>query len=216
MTGEIQNVYATKESDTGSEEQGKSVLLPQFSEKRRKESPEPYKSEGLALLASTGTKFVAKEKEYSQREAIIRPQQTGKIDFKSLQNRPKFSSDDSTWPSSKGCPQSPTGKKTRDKGKKSGKSERSNPHQSYRLSITNSRSNPTIGIAYPQQKITPPKKLEAIRGPISGSYRSYQLSGFTCGFVPKCLPFIVLVAKCYVNQYLLFPFSNFEQPSHQL
>ncbi|XP_018620555.1 uncharacterized protein znf469 isoform X2 [Scleropages formosus] len=168
MTGETQNAYPIKESDTGSKEQDKRVLLDQFSERTRKENREHYRSGGLLI---SGTKFAAKEKEYSQREAIIRPQQTGKIDFKSLQNRPKFSSDERTWPSNKGCPHSPTGKKTREKGKKSGKSERSNPQQLYRLSITNHRSKPAIGIAYPQQKVTPPKKLEASRGPISGSYR---------------------------------------------
>uniref|UniRef100_A0A8C8I714 C2H2-type domain-containing protein n=1 Tax=Oncorhynchus tshawytscha TaxID=74940 RepID=A0A8C8I714_ONCTS len=119
-----------------------------------------------------GAKFVDKDRDYTQqREAVIRPQQAGKIDFKSLQNRPKFSSN-RTWPSGKGSPQSPSGKcRSRDKGKRSGKSERGNPQQLYRLSITNPRSNPTIGIAYPQQKVSPPKKMEASRSPVTGSYR---------------------------------------------
>uniref|UniRef100_A0A8C3GCB7 C2H2-type domain-containing protein n=1 Tax=Cyclopterus lumpus TaxID=8103 RepID=A0A8C3GCB7_CYCLU len=106
-----------------------------------------------------------------QREAVIRPQQTGKIDFSSLQNRSKFATD-RTWSRGKGSPQSPSGKgRSREKGKRSGKTERANPQQLYRLSITNPRSNPTIGIAYPQQKVAPPKKLETSRGPVSGSYR---------------------------------------------
>ncbi|XP_048828426.1 uncharacterized protein LOC125706037 [Brienomyrus brachyistius] len=170
MTGESQHAFAIKESDTGSKEQDKGLLLDHFSEKAKTKSVENYKSESLVLLANSGGKFVTKEKEYPQREAVIRPQQTGKIDFKSLQNRPKFPSNDRTWSNSKTSPQSPTGKKTRDKGKKSVKSERSNPQQLYRLGLTNCRSNPTIGIAYPQQKVTPPKKLEVSRGPISGSY----------------------------------------------
>lgn len=170
MTGETQHAFAIKESDTGSNEHDKGLLLDHFSEKAKTESVENYKSESLVLLANSGVKFVTKEKEHPQREAVIRPQQTGKIDFKSLQNRPKFPSSDRTWSNSKTSPQSPTGKKTRDKGKKSVKSERSNPQQLYRLGLTNCRSNPTIGIAYPQQKVTPPKKLEVSRGPVSGSY----------------------------------------------
>uniref|UniRef100_A0A3Q3L400 Zinc finger protein 469 n=1 Tax=Mastacembelus armatus TaxID=205130 RepID=A0A3Q3L400_9TELE len=106
-----------------------------------------------------------------QREAVIRPQQAGKIDFRSLQNRSKFSTE-RTWSSAKGSPQSPSGKgRSREKGKRSGKTERGNPQELCRLSITNSRSNPTIGIAYPQQKVSPPKTLETNRGPVSGSYR---------------------------------------------
>uniref|UniRef100_A0A3Q2FJR3 Uncharacterized protein n=1 Tax=Cyprinodon variegatus TaxID=28743 RepID=A0A3Q2FJR3_CYPVA len=63
-----------------------------------------------------------------------------------------------TWSAGKGSPQSPSGKsRSREKGKRSGKTERGNPQQLYRLSITNPR---TIGIAYPQQKVLPPKKLE--------------------------------------------------------
>uniref|UniRef100_A0A3B4AK47 C2H2-type domain-containing protein n=1 Tax=Periophthalmus magnuspinnatus TaxID=409849 RepID=A0A3B4AK47_9GOBI len=106
-----------------------------------------------------------------QREAVIRPQQAGKIDFSSLQHRTKFSSD-RTWPSGKASPQSPSGKgRSREKGRRTGKSERGSPQQLYRLSITHPRPNPTIGIAYPQQKVSPPKKLEANRGPVTGSYR---------------------------------------------
>uniref|UniRef100_A0A3Q1GHY1 Zinc finger protein 469 n=1 Tax=Acanthochromis polyacanthus TaxID=80966 RepID=A0A3Q1GHY1_9TELE len=118
-----------------------------------------------------GAKIEKLEKERDcpqQREAVIRPQQTGKIDFRSLQNRSKFATD-RTWSSGKGSPQSPSGKgRSREKGKRSGKAERGNPQQLYRLSITNPR---TVGIAYPQQKVLPPKKLETSRGPVSGSYR---------------------------------------------
>ncbi|XP_075694447.1 zinc finger protein 469 [Rhinoderma darwinii] len=107
---------------------------------------------------------------HSQREAVIRPQQAGKIDFKALHNRPKFSSD-ATWTNGKSSPLSPTGKnRGKDKNKRSGKGDRSQ-HQLYRLSISSSRSNPTIGIAYPQQKVTPPKNIEVSQAPISGSYR---------------------------------------------
>ncbi|NXD77832.1 ZN469 protein, partial [Halcyon senegalensis] len=71
----------------------------------------------------------------------------------------------------KGSPQSPPGKgRARERSRRSGKGERGN-HQLYRLSITGTRPNPTIGIAYPQQKVTPPKKPEVNRGPVAGSYR---------------------------------------------
>ncbi|NXT18640.1 ZN469 protein, partial [Syrrhaptes paradoxus] len=68
-------------------------------------------------------------------------------------------------------PQSPQGKgRARERNRRSGKGERGN-HQLYRLSIAGTRPNPTIGIAYPQQKVTPPKKPEANHGPVAGSYR---------------------------------------------
>ncbi|NXU87647.1 ZN469 protein, partial [Xiphorhynchus elegans] len=70
----------------------------------------------------------------------------------------------------KGSPQSPPGKgRARDRSRRSGKGERGH-HQLYRLSIAGTRPNPTIGIAYPQQKVTPPKKPEA-NPPGAGSYR---------------------------------------------
>ncbi|RXM28296.1 Zinc finger protein 469 [Acipenser ruthenus] len=172
MTGE--HVYAIQDSDTDSKQQDKEALFEQFSDKDLgdyKSSPSQNSNANPEGEAVNGTKFSVKEKEsYPQREAVIRPRQTGKIDFKSLQNRPKFSSD-RTWPSGKSSPQSPTGKsRGRDKNKRSGKGDR-NPQQLYKLSMTSSRSNPTIGIAYPQQKVTPPKKPETTRGPITGSYR---------------------------------------------
>nr|XP_015223595.1 PREDICTED: zinc finger protein 469 [Lepisosteus oculatus]XP_015223596.1 PREDICTED: zinc finger protein 469 [Lepisosteus oculatus]XP_015223597.1 PREDICTED: zinc finger protein 469 [Lepisosteus oculatus]XP_015223598.1 PREDICTED: zinc finger protein 469 [Lepisosteus oculatus]XP_015223599.1 PREDICTED: zinc finger protein 469 [Lepisosteus oculatus]XP_015223601.1 PREDICTED: zinc finger protein 469 [Lepisosteus oculatus]XP_015223602.1 PREDICTED: zinc finger protein 469 [Lepisosteus oculatus] len=173
MTGDTRHVYSIKESESKSKQQDEEVLFEQFSEKESGDfkSSLPENTATLESKAVNGAKFCVKEKDsYTQREAVIRPQQAGKIDFKSLQNRPKFSSD-RTWPSSKGSPQSPSGKsRTRDKNKKSGKGDR-NPQQLYRLSMTSSRTNPTIGIAYPQQKLTPPKKLETSRGPITGSYR---------------------------------------------
>ncbi|NWW55238.1 ZN469 protein, partial [Pedionomus torquatus] len=71
----------------------------------------------------------------------------------------------------KGNPQSPPGKgRARERSRRSGKGERGH-HQLYRLSIAGTRPNPTIGIAYPQQKVTPPKKPEANHGPVAGSYR---------------------------------------------
>ncbi|NXK33627.1 ZN469 protein, partial [Piprites chloris] len=70
----------------------------------------------------------------------------------------------------KGSPQSPPGKgRARERSRRSGKGERGH-HQLYRLSIAGTRPNPTIGIAYPQQKVTPPKKPE-VTLPVAGSYR---------------------------------------------
>ncbi|NXJ78849.1 ZN469 protein, partial [Trogon melanurus] len=80
----------------------------------------------------------------------------------------------------KGSPQSPPGKgRARERGRRTGKGERGH-QQLYRLSITGTRPNPTIGIAYPQQKVTPPKKPEANRGPVASSYR-FHVPG-----IPQC------------------------------
>ncbi|NXA96455.1 ZN469 protein, partial [Melanocharis versteri] len=69
----------------------------------------------------------------------------------------------------KGSPPSPPGKgRARERGRRSGKGERGH-QQLYRLSIAGTRPSPTIGIAYPQQKVTPPKKPEV--APAAGSYR---------------------------------------------
>lgn len=173
MAGEAKRTYATKELDAETNQEEKKLASEQFNEKALKGSPEHFQNVCVeSQTIKNSTKFVEKEKDsIQQREAVIRPQQAGKIDFKSLQNRSSFASD-RTWPNGKVSPQSPSGKsRIRDKGKKSGKTERANPQQLCRLSATNSRSNPTIGIAYPQQKLSPPKKLEAGRGPVSGSYR---------------------------------------------
>ncbi|XP_044213124.1 zinc finger protein 469 [Thunnus albacares] len=175
MAGETQRMHAVKELDAESKLQDEGTALEQQSDKTTKESSEHFSSTGTEARASSrGPKVEKLEKERDgtqQREAVIRPQQAGKIDFRSLQNRSKFATD-RTWSSGKGSPQSPSGKgRSREKSKRSGKSERGNPQQLYRLSITNPRSNPTIGIAYPQQKVSPPKKLETSRGPVSGSYR---------------------------------------------
>ncbi|XP_049429641.1 zinc finger protein 469 [Epinephelus fuscoguttatus] len=175
MAGETQRLHAVKELAAESKLQDEGTALEQQSDKTTKESSEHFSSTGTEARASGREAKVEKlEKRRDcpqQREAVIRPQQTGKIDFRSLQNRSKFATD-RTWSSGKGSPQSPSGKgRSREKGKRSGKTERGNPQQLYRLSITNPRSNPTIGIAYPQQKVAPPKKLETSRGPVSGSYR---------------------------------------------
>ncbi|NXG18320.1 ZN469 protein, partial [Grallaria varia] len=70
----------------------------------------------------------------------------------------------------KGGPPSPPGKgRARDRSRRSAKGERGH-HQLYRLSIAGTRPSPTIGIAYPQQKVTPPKKPEA-NPPAGGTYR---------------------------------------------
>lgn len=168
-------MHAVKELDAESKLQDEGTALEQQSDKTTKESSEHFSNTGTEARASSRRAKVEKlEKERDcpqQREAVIRPQQTGKIDFRSLQNRSKLATD-RTWSTGKGSPQSPSGKgRSREKGKRSGKTERGNPQQLYRLSITNPRSNPTIGIAYPQQKVSPPKKLETSRGPVSGSYR---------------------------------------------
>lgn len=161
--------------DTESSSKDKDFVFERYGEKEAREynGSLPDSSElCLHSGAESAPHFPsAKDKEpHSQREAVIRPQQAGKIDFKSLHNRPAFAGD-GAWSSVKGSPQSPPGKsRAREKGRRSGKGERGH-HQLYRLSIANARPNPTIGIAYPQQKVTPPKKLEVPRGPISGSYR---------------------------------------------
>ncbi|NWY71571.1 ZN469 protein, partial [Erithacus rubecula] len=68
----------------------------------------------------------------------------------------------------KGSALSPPGKgRARERGRRSGKGERGQ-QQLYRLSIAGSRPSPTIGIAYPQQKVTPPKKPEV--APAAGGY----------------------------------------------
>ncbi|XP_047202881.1 zinc finger protein 469 [Girardinichthys multiradiatus] len=172
MAGETQQMHSVKELDAESKQQDEGTAVEQQSDKTTKASSEHFSSRGTeARLSTGGAKAEKLEKDRDcpqQREAVIRPQQTGKIDFSSLQNRTKFVTD-RTWSSGKGSPQSPSGKgRSREKGKRSGKTERGNPQQLYRLSITNPR---TIGIAYPQQKVLPPKKLEPSRGPVSGSYR---------------------------------------------
>ncbi|XP_077166026.1 zinc finger protein 469 [Paroedura picta] len=174
MMGETQHAYVT--SDIESSAQDKDVRFEPFGKKEvgdafdsgLPDSSEPCSCNG----ADNGSSFTSpKDKEpHSQREAVIRPQQVGKIDFKSLHNRSCFPSD-SSWGAVKGSPQSPSGKsRAREKNKRSGKGERGH-QQLYRLTISNARPNPTIGIAYPQQKVTPPKKVEPGRGAVSGSYR---------------------------------------------
>ncbi|XP_036608177.1 zinc finger protein 469 [Trichosurus vulpecula] len=165
MKGETQHVYSIKDPEPSSKEQDKDFECHGNLEGGELNSPQ---SDGLPKATPP---FSIKDKEpHSQREAVIRPQQAGKIDFKSLHNRPKLLSN-GPWSAGKGTLQSPTGKsRVRDKTRRAGKGERGH-QQLYRLTIANSRANPTIGIAYPQQKVTPPKKLEASKRPASGSYR---------------------------------------------
>ncbi|XP_054125354.1 zinc finger protein 469 [Melozone crissalis] len=158
MTGETQHVYTIGDTEAGP-----------------KEPDKDFGSEGCGdkdgrALGGEGTSPFPKDKEpHSQREAVIRPQQAGKIDFKSLQCKPKFGND-STWGEVKGSPLSPPGKgRARERGRRSAKGERGH-QQLYRLSIAGTRPSPTIGIAYPQQKVTPPKKPEVVT-PTAGSYR---------------------------------------------
>ncbi|XP_059337551.1 zinc finger protein 469 [Ammospiza nelsoni] len=160
MTGETQHVYTISDTEAGPKEPDKDFGCEGCGDK-----------DGRAL-GGEGTSPFPKDKEpHSQREAVIRPQQAGKIDFKSLQCKPKFSND-STWGEAKGSPLSPLsppGKgRARDRGRRSAKGERGH-QQLYRLSIAGARPSPTIGIAYPQQKVTPPKKPEVT--PTAGSYR---------------------------------------------
>uniref|UniRef100_A0A8C5HZ88 C2H2-type domain-containing protein n=1 Tax=Gouania willdenowi TaxID=441366 RepID=A0A8C5HZ88_GOUWI len=170
MAGETRRLNVVKEVDAESKLQDGGTVLEQQSDRSKKESSEHFSSTGTDTRASSKTakgEKVEKERDCpQQREAVIRPQQAGKIDFRSLQNRSKFPTD-RTWSSGKGGPQSPKGR-SREKAKRSGKAERGNPQQLYRLSITNPR---TIGIAYPQQKVLPPKTLDPIRRPVSGTYR---------------------------------------------
>ncbi|XP_069724236.1 zinc finger protein 469 [Phaenicophaeus curvirostris] len=160
MTGETQHVYTISDTEAGPKDANKDFG---FEGCRGKD--------GKALGGESTSSFPSpKDKEpHSQREAVIRPQQAGKIDFKSLHCRPKFGNND-TWGEVKGGPQSPPGKgRARERSRRSGKGERGH-QQLYRLSIAGTRPNPTIGIAYPQQKVIPPKKPEANHGPVAGSY----------------------------------------------
>ncbi|XP_069824008.1 zinc finger protein 469 [Dendropsophus ebraccatus] len=170
MTRETKPVYPTNAKSASSKDDS---AFEQFGKKSSADSKPSEASENSdsAFISDKPSLLNCREREgHSQREAVIRPQQAGKIDFKSLHNRPKFSSD-ASWANSKSSPLSPTGKnRGKEKNKRSGKGDR-NQHQLYRLSISSSRTNPTIGIAYPQQKVTPPKKIELSQGPISGSYR---------------------------------------------
>ncbi|XP_077144926.1 zinc finger protein 469 [Ranitomeya variabilis] len=168
MTRETKPAYPITAKSPSSKDDS---AFEQFSKKKSADSKstEALETSGGVLISEKSSLLNGRES-HSQREAVIRPQQAGKIDFKSLHNRPKFSSD-ATWTNGKSSPLSPTGKnRGKDKNKRSGKGDR-NQHQLYRLSISSSRSNPTIGIAYPQQKVTEPKKIEVNHGPISGNYR---------------------------------------------
>ncbi|KAK7891101.1 hypothetical protein WMY93_023064 [Mugilogobius chulae] len=174
MAGESQHKHAVKQLDAESTLRDERPKLEQHKDKTTKEFSEHFSNSSTEARPSRRLTADKAEKERDvtqQREAVIRPQQAGKIDFSSLQHRTKFASD-RPWPSSKASPQSPSGKgRSREKGRRAGKSERGSPQQLYRLSITHPRSNPTIGIAYPQQKVSSPKKLEPSRGPVSGSFR---------------------------------------------
>nr|XP_031361756.1 zinc finger protein 469 [Lonchura striata domestica] len=157
MTGESQHVYTIGDTEAGPKEPDKDFGCGD--------------KDGRVLGGEGTPPFPGpKDKEpHSQREAVIRPQQAGRIDFKSLQCKPKFGGNDSTWGEVKGSPLSPPGKgRARERSRRSGKGERGQ-QQLYRLSIAGTRPSPTIGIAYPQQKVTPPKEPEA--SPAAGSHR---------------------------------------------
>ncbi|OCT58595.1 uncharacterized protein znf469.S [Xenopus laevis] len=175
MTGETKHVYAISTKESNCKDSESDSAFEQFNNNETVISSTSSTSDTcgntLSGSANKASQLNGRDKEtHNQREAIIRPQQAGKIDFKLLHNRPKFSSDTS-WTNSRSNPLSPTGKsRGKDKTRRSGKGDR-NQYQLCRLNITNSRPSPTIGIAYPQQKVTPPKKLEVNQGSISGSYR---------------------------------------------
>ncbi|XP_051916754.1 uncharacterized protein LOC127597639 [Hippocampus zosterae] len=180
MAGETRRTHAVKELGAESKLQDEGTAVQQQSVKTTKESSEHFSNTNTdARASSRGPKLekVKKERDGAQqREAVIRPQQAGKIDFRSLQNRSKFAID-GTWSSGKGSPQSPSGKgRGREKNKRTGKSERGNPQHLYSLSITNTRSNLNIGIAYPLQKVSPATKLDTSGGQVSGSYRFHTPS----------------------------------------
>ncbi|NWR23381.1 ZN469 protein, partial [Emberiza fucata] len=87
----------------------------------------------------------------------------------------------------KGSPLSPPGKgRARERGRRSAKGERGH-QQLYRLSIAGTRPSPTIGIAYPQQKVTPPKKPEVVT-PAAGGYRFH---------VPERRPEEIPFGRCF-------------------
>ncbi|RMC09332.1 hypothetical protein DUI87_14340 [Hirundo rustica rustica] len=160
MTGETQHVYTIPDAEAGPKEPDKDFGCREGC----------GDEDGRALGGEGTSPFPGhKDKEpHGQREAVIRPQQAGKIDFKSLQRKPKLG-DDSAWGEVKGSALSPPGKgRARERGRRSGKGERGH-QQLYRLSIAGARPSPTIGIAYPQQKVTPPKKPEVT--PAAGSHR---------------------------------------------
>ncbi|XP_051485452.1 zinc finger protein 469 [Apus apus] len=163
MTGETQHVYTVGDTDTGPKDPDKDFGCEGCGEKDGR---------GLGGLDKSPFPGPKDKESHSQREAVIRPQQVGKIDFKSLHCKPKFSNDGS-WGEVQGSLSSPSpGKgRARERSRRSGKGERGHPHQLYRLSIAGTRPSPTIGIAYPQQKVTPPKKPEANPSPVAGSYR---------------------------------------------
>ncbi|XP_064016159.1 zinc finger protein 469 [Pogoniulus pusillus] len=164
MTGETQHVYTIGSTEAGPKDPDKDFGFEGCGDK-----------DGRTLGGEGAPPFPSpKDKEtHSQREAVIRPQQAGKIDFKSLQCKSKFGND---WGEVQGSPQSPPGKgRARERSRRSGKGERGH-HQLYRLSITGTRPSPTIGIAYPQQKVTPPKKPEVNHSPAAGSYRFHAPS----------------------------------------
>ncbi|KAJ6657129.1 hypothetical protein lerEdw1_002718 [Lerista edwardsae] len=172
--GEAQQAYAVSEAEPGARDKDAPFEPPAKKDVGDFERGLPGGSEaGLPSGTEQGPLFAGlKDKEpHSQREAVIRPQQAGKIDFKSLHSRPRFPGD-GPWGPAKGSPQSPSGGKgrAREKGRRAGKGERGH-QQLYRLTISSARPSPTIGIAYPQQKVTPPKAVDAGRGPVSGSYR---------------------------------------------
>ncbi|KAM4894680.1 zinc finger protein 469 [Sylvia borin] len=159
MTGETQHVYTIGDTEAGPKAPDKDLGCEGCGDK-----------DGRAPGGEGTSPFAGhKDKEpHSQREAVIRPQQAGKIDFKSLQCKAKFGND-SAWGEVKGGPVSPPGKgRARERGRRSGKGDRGQ-QQLYRLSIAGTRPSPTIGIAYPQQKVTPPKKAQVT--PAGGSYR---------------------------------------------
>ncbi|XP_005528276.1 PREDICTED: zinc finger protein 469 [Pseudopodoces humilis] len=159
MTGESQHVYTIGDTEAGPKEPDKDFGCEGCGD----EDGRAQGGEGTSPFPGH------KDKEpHSQREAVIRPQQAGKIDFKSLQCKPKFGND-SSWGEVKGGPLSPPGKgRARERSRRSGKGERGH-QQLYRLSIAGTRPSATIGIAYPQQKVTPPKKPEVT--PAAGSHR---------------------------------------------
>ncbi|XP_026712825.1 zinc finger protein 469 [Athene cunicularia] len=96
MTGETQHVYTIGDTEAGPKDPDKAFGFEGCGEK-----------DGRALGGEGTSPFPGpKDKEpHSQREAVIRPQQAGKIDFKSLHRKPKFGND-SAWGEVKGSPHS--------------------------------------------------------------------------------------------------------------
>ncbi|CAH2324135.1 Hypothetical predicted protein [Pelobates cultripes] len=103
MTGETKHVYTINNKEPSSKDSHRDTAFEHFNKNDAVDNSMSRVSESsdsaFSSVADKGPEKNSREKEpHSQREAVIRPQQAGKIDFKSLQNRSKFHSDASEKP----------------------------------------------------------------------------------------------------------------------